>query len=125
MYEEIYLCINTNLCRICCYIDLWYYLSKHVGTFSISNYSRELTEFSSQIELGKIQNSDKAKSAAEKIWTETFGASVKGKRPYRVSFDEEKHVWLVRGSYLLIPGGPHILIQKKDGKVLAVWHDKF
>ncbi len=120
IYTLIAVCVTFAVILACSFFS-----SKHVGNFSILNYTRELTEFSSYIELGEIQNSEEAKNAAEKIWVETFGESVKNKKPYRVSFDEENQIWLVRGSYLLVPGGPHILIQKEDGKVLAVWHDKF
>jgi len=43
-----------------------------------------------------------------------------------VLFDEESETWLVHGTLPknTIGGVPYILIQKSDGKVLAVWHTK-
>ena len=57
---------------------------------------------------------------------EIYGESVKNKKPYNVSFDEQNQVWMIQGT---LPknwdgGVPHILIQKSDGRILAIWHDK-
>ena len=94
-------------------------------TFSLADYSEMMDKFPSDLELGAIDTSADALAAAEQVWTSIYGQSINNKIPYRVSFDEEEQVWLVRGSYFFVfPGGPHILIRQEDGRVLAVWHDK-
>lgn len=97
-----------------------------IGKFNISEYSEVVIQFSSDKIVGTVQDVETAKEKAESIWIELYGDEVKEKKPYIVSFDELNEVWLVQGS---LPenkfgGVPYILIQKSDGKVLAVWHDK-
>lgn len=101
-----------------------------VGTFKLTDYNCFIEEFPSEKVLGSVDSAQLAKEKAEVIWIETYGESIKEKKPYEVSFDEENDVWLITGSmpknlFGNIKGGvPYILIQKADGKVLAVWHDK-
>lgn len=97
-----------------------------IGKFNVSEYSEVVIQFSSDKIVGTVQDVETAKEKAESIWIELYGDEVKEKKPYIVSFDELNEVWLVQGS---LPknkfgGVPYILIQKSDGKVLAVWHDK-
>ena len=97
-----------------------------IGTFKLADYGYFIGNFSSEKVLGPVDSAQIAKENAEIIWTEIYGESIKGKKPYEVSFDDENQVWLVYGT---LPknwdgGIPQILIQKADGKVLAVWHDK-
>ena len=94
--------------------------------FSIAEYSSYIDEFPSEKVVGFVDNKKIAKEKAELLWLEIYGDSIKDKKPYVVSFDETNQVWLVQGS---LPknydgGVPNILIQKSDGKVLAIWHDK-
>ncbi len=89
--------------------------------------------------LGRTETPKDVKRKAEAIWVAIYGKGIKKtNRPYVVSYDSEREVWLVEGSvngqwYLRIiefffgtteGGAPSILIQKNDGKILAVWHDK-
>lgn len=97
-----------------------------IGKFNVSEYSEVVIQFSSDKIVGTVQDVETAKEKVESIWIELYGDEVKEKKPYIVSFDELNEVWLVQGS---LPknkfgGVPYILIQKSDGKVLAVWHDK-
>jgi len=95
--------------------------------FSINEYSQELSTFSnvSNDVTNEIKTAAQAKSAAFKIWKQVYGDSVIFKLPYRVYYDSESHIWLVKGSWVFfIPGGPHILLKEEGGEVLAVWHDK-
>lgn len=97
-----------------------------VGTFKLKDYSYYIENFPSDKVLGSINSAQTAKENAEVIWVEIYGESTKEKKPYEVSFDDENQVWFVQGT---LPknwdgGVPHILIQKADGTVLAVWHDK-
>ncbi len=97
-----------------------------VKSFSINEYKRFIEEFKTDIVIGEILNKTDAIRNAEKIWIEIYGESIKEKRPYKVLFDSKNDIWLVKGTLPvnMFGGVPYILIQKSDGKVLAVWHDK-
>lgn len=97
-----------------------------VDGFRLTDYSDYIAEFPSEKVLGTIDSLQKAKEEAEIIWLEVYGDSVKDMKPYIVSYDEESQVWLVQGTLKKNHDGgvPCILIQKSDGKVLAVWHGK-
>ncbi|MDR1564013.1 MAG: YbbC/YhhH family protein [Oscillospiraceae bacterium] len=99
----------------------------HVGTFTLSDYSHFMEGFESERVLGATDTAKDARQKAEKVFVEIYGKSVKEEKPFLVAFDEESQVWLVSGNW---PpkgskgGAAKILIQKSDGKVLAVWHEK-
>ena len=104
------------------------------GTFKLADYSEYMADYNDYFPteempapFGPINSSKEAKEAAEAIWKEIYGDSITKRKPYRVFFDEENRVWLVQGSFPVFwtGGGPHILLQKVDGKVLAIWHEKF
>ncbi len=98
-----------------------------VNEFSLSEYNNYIENFSSDKILGKIDNEKIAKEKAESVWIDLYGEQIKReKKPYIVSFDPNNEVWLVTGSLPknMLGGVPYIIIQKHDGKVLAVWHDK-
>ena len=97
-----------------------------VDGFRLTDYSDFIAEFPSEKVLGAIDSLQKAKEEAEIIWLEVYGDSVKDMKPYIVSYDGESQVWLVQGTLKKNQDGgvPCILIQKSDGKVLAVWHGK-
>lgn len=97
-----------------------------IKNFDIVDYSYYISEFSSNEVLGKIDNAEIAKEKAESIWWGTYGESIKNEKPYQVFFDATNEVWLVSGTMPRNQKGgvANILIQKSDGKVLAVWHDK-
>ena len=102
------------------------------GSFELADYNEYISHYNAYFPaeekkepVGYIGSPEDAKKAAEAIWKEIYGKSITTKKPYKTFFDEENQVWLVRGTVLFTEGGPHILIQKSDGKILAVWHDKF
>ena len=97
-----------------------------VDSFKLTDYSDFIERFPSEKILGSIDSAQTVKEKAETIWLDIYGNSVKDKKPYNVFFDEQNQVWLVQGTLQKnCDGGvPHILIQKSDGKVLAVWHSK-
>jgi hypothetical protein len=99
-----------------------------INHFSLDDYDYyiNLNRYSSDRILGPVDDAEIAKEKAEDVWIELFGDSVTGKRPYQVMFDETNEVWLVQGTLpkKMLGGIPYIIIQKTDGKVLAVWHDK-
>ncbi len=101
--------------------------------------------FTDDLALGRTESPRDAVKKAELVWievlekTQVFGdMHTKEYRPYKVFYDSDRAIWLVMGSlgerwYHKIIGHffssswyggvPYILIQKSDGKILAVWHD--
>lgn len=60
------------------------------------------------------------------IWLNLFGEKIKDEKPYKVFYDEQNDIWLVKSSLPRgwIGGVVYILMQKSDGKILAIWHDQ-
>lgn len=109
---------------IICLSNNWW--NTKSSEFSLDEYQSCVEKFSSQIVVGAVETEKEAIKIAEKIWTNTYGESVRFKKPYKVFYDADSDVWLVQGSlpFYMSGGIPHILIEKSKGKVLAVWHDK-
>lgn len=103
-----------------------------VQDFSMSEYEHYIEEFPSDLTLGETLDSDSAKKKAEETWIKIYGEKIKKEnQPYKVYFDSTNNTWLIVGSTpktwpwtSYIGGVPYIIIQKSDGKVLAVWHDR-
>ncbi len=97
-----------------------------VKAFEVSGNQKHIDNFSSEETVGSISGAKDALAKAELIWIKTFGEQVKKEKPYQVSYDVEKEVWLIQGSMPPgVKGGvANILIENRTGKVLAVWHDK-
>ena len=91
----------------------------------ISDYNKYFPEEKKSEPVGYIGSSKDAKKVAEAIWKEIYGESTAKRKPYKTYFDKENQVWLVTGRAFFVAGDPNILIQKADGKILAVWHGKF
>ena len=82
-----------------------------------------IEDFPSDKYLGEVLTAEDAIMHAEKEWVTLYGDEVLNDKPYAVYYDAEMDVWFVRGS---LPDGykgivARILIQKDDGKILAVW----
>lgn len=107
-------------------ISLLFYNKSKIRRFDVSMYNSYIKQFPSDEILGPIDSAKYAKEKAEAVWLELYGDEVKDKKPYTIFFDDSNEVWLVEGrlSKNMLGGVPHILIQKSDGKILAVWHDK-
>lgn len=97
-----------------------------VDNFSISDYDGYIEQFSSKKTLGETNDAKTAKKKAEEVWIELYGEKIKSSKPYKTLYDKTNEVWLVQGSLPenTIGGVPYILIQKSDGRILAVWHTK-
>lgn len=85
--------------------------SGKVGSFDIAAYNKYIDEFPSEKILGPISDRKSAKEKAESLLREIYGDSMKSKKPYTVSFDEESQVWLIEGSLPKNSDGgvPHVL----------------
>ena len=108
---------------------IYYYMQNNkVGKFSLEEdmYKRAIIDFPSDRVLGEIPTAKIARESAVSIWLESFGSKINNEKPYKVFFDDDENVWLVTGTLPRgwIGGVAYILIQKSDGKVLAVWHDQ-
>lgn len=73
-----------------------------------------------------VPDAKTARELAEVILYPIFGESINKRKPFIVEFDDKNQVWIVKGQ---LPqnydgGVPYIIIQKNDGKILAVWHTK-
>lgn len=91
----------------------------------VEHYNNNFPEEEKAEPKGSIGSAKEAKKAAKAVWKEIYGFSASLKIPYHVFFDEENQVWYICGTWFFAEGGPHILIRKSDGEILAVWHDKF
>jgi len=100
----------------------------------IAEYRIESPRFKFEKPFGPVDSARDAKQKAEIVWLEIYGEGVKKQRPYNVFFDDENQVWLVNGSLKggffdplglnMLGGTAHILLQRADGEVLAVWHSR-
>lgn len=97
-----------------------------IDNFSISDYGSYIEQFSSEKKVGETNDAKTAKKKAEEVWIKLYGEEIKSRKPYRTLYDKTNEVWLVQGSLPenMIGGVPYILIQKADGRILAVWHTK-
>ncbi len=108
-----------------CWVDQW------VFEFSLDEYSGHVDTYLGNHDrlYGTIETAEDARAVAERILQEEYRA--KGyyagtSKPLTVSFDEEKQVWLVQATKcIFVKAGVHILLNKEDGRVLAIWMDKF
>jgi len=91
----------------------------------LQEYSRMIKQFSVDADVGIVENKEDAIKAAEEMWLNKFGDSILEKKPYAAVYDKQNEIWLVHGTLpmYMVGGVPMILIER-NGKVLAVWHDK-
>lgn len=97
-----------------------------VGDCELSEYQYFIDNFSSDEILGIVDTSKDAVEKTEKIWEKIYGKSVKDKKSYQVSYAPKNEVWLVQGTLTFNKDGgvPCLIIERKTGKVLALWHGK-
>ncbi len=101
-----------------------------VGEFSLVKYQWEIENFSSDKNVGKVDNPSIAIEKAKELWIEKFSA-INGQpynpingRKIEVSYDSEEECWHINGTLPpnTLGGVPHAII-RKNGEVVAVWHD--
>jgi hypothetical protein len=97
-------------------------------TFSFSN---EIASKYSNLQSGYIPkegfvpNEITAIKIAEAVWLPIYGEKVYQNKPYNVKLI--KGVWIIEGtlpSDFTQGGVPYIEVQKKDGKIIKVYHSK-
>jgi|GEM_PF-1230359 len=76
--------------------------------------------------LDIVPDEKTAEEVAKVILTLIYGKDIKKSKPFEVNFDSEYNAWVVSGTLKanMAGGVPTIIIQKSDGKVLAVSHTK-
>lgn len=73
-----------------------------------------------------VKDKETAIKLAEDILLPIYGNEINDKKPFEATYDEEFKAWVVSGTLgkNFIGGVPNVIIQKSDGKVLAVWYTK-
>ena len=101
-----------------------------VKTFALLSYQQEIEAFPSDKNVGQIDDADTAVEKAKELWIDAFSAV--GEKPYQpaargkieVSYDSDEECWHINGTLKpdTLGGVPHAII-RKNGNVIAVWHD--
>jgi hypothetical protein len=111
-------------------VFIWNYVStSNVKEFNLKDYELEMKDktlynsLKREVFFGIIDNPKTAKEKAEEVFVEVDREMANKAKPYKVFFDSEFDVWLVRGSFPPNQRGgiPYIVFQKSDGKVLGIW----
>lgn len=99
--------------------------------FKISDYQWAIEHYSFSQNIGFINKAETAMEKAKELWMVKYG-TINGK-PYNaingqricVFYDPLAECWYIHGTLPphTLGGVPHALI-KKNGDVLAVWHDQ-
>ena len=97
-----------------------------VKEFDVNEYLFFIESFPSNETIGNTSNLGDVIAQVEEIWVELYGESVKNEKPYEVFYDADKGVWLIRGSLPAhrLGGVANLLLDKRSGEVLAVWHEE-
>ena len=101
-----------------------------VGEFALEDYQWEIESFPSDENVGEVDTAETAIEKSKELWTQKF-ATGNGKsydcingRKVEVFYDPEAECWYVRETLPrnTLGGVPHAII-RKNGDVIAVWHD--
>ncbi len=73
---------------------------------------------------GMVTNEKTALTIAEAIWLSVYGGNIYRQKPFKAMSQDD--VWVVDGvAHAKVGGAPHIVISKKDGKIVAVSRDRY
>ena len=102
-------------------------INPFLKSFSLDDYNKELNKFGKEdLILGEVTTVSEAKNEAEKIFSEYYSNDYHvSSKIYSVYYDSTNKAWLVKGNFHILPSGPYIIISAVDGKILALWHEKF
>ena len=94
-----------------------------VESFSMTNYQWEIQTFSTDQNVGEVNDKNTAIEKSKSLWIEKYSADIPN-RKIKVAYDEKEESWHV---YSVSPpntlgGVLHTIIQK-NGDVLAVWSE--
>jgi hypothetical protein len=75
-------------------------------------------------ERNYVPDEKTAIAIAEAVWLPVFGEKIYKSKPFTATLDSEL-IWTVKGTLNAYKGGvPYCRIQKKDGKIVSVYHTK-
>ena len=115
-------------------IELYTYPAEMVGEFSLDDYQDTIEIFSTDKNIGPVEDLDDVTEKAQILWNEKFpfGGS-DGPNPgdgIEVFFDSENACWLVRGTAPEGPFPPGVagwtgavpnIIIRENGDIVAIW----
>ena len=94
-----------------------------VEAFCLTEYQWEIQTFSTEQNVGEVNDKDVAIKNAKTLWLEKYGANIPEKK-IEVAYDTKEECWHVYGT--LSPntlGGVLHAVIRKNGDLLAVWID--
>ncbi|HWB24852.1 MAG TPA: NTF2 fold immunity protein [Chitinophagaceae bacterium] len=72
-----------------------------------------------------VPNKETAIKIAEAVWLPIYGNKIYNEMPFTARLDTTKGIWIVSGTLYTEAGGVACAyIQKKDGKIIKVYHGK-
>ena len=112
-------------------------IGEEVDEFTISIINSDLEERvkNNEVEslLGRevifenVETKEDVVRNVESIWIEFYGEElIKSERPYNISFDADRNLWFVCGSfnydYDVLGGVAYAVVSKESGKLLVMGH---
>ena len=99
------------------------YDNLNVGTFSLIEYEWEISNYQSNINVGKLSNKVLAIEKTKSLWNKKYNIDT-DKLQIKISFDSEENCWHI---YNITPsntlGGVYHAIIRMNGDVIAIWVD--
>lgn len=94
-----------------------------VETFCLTKYQWEIQTFSTEQNIGEVNDKNVAIKNAKSLWLKKYGVEISEKK-IEVAYDTKEECWHVYGmlSSNTLGGVLHALI-RKNGDLLAVWID--
>lgn len=94
-----------------------------VETFCLTKYQWEIQTFSTDQNIGEVNDKNVAIKNAKSLWFEKYSVDIP-ERKIEVAYDSKEECWHVYGALSpnTLGGVLHAIIQK-NGDVLAVWSD--
>ena len=94
--------------------------------FEAGGYLRYIEKFSRDEKLDSVSDVNDLVNQIETIWIRIYGDRIKEERPYKVFYDKNHGIWMVKGSLKenVLGGEAYALIADGSWEVLAIWHDK-
>lgn len=76
--------------------------------------------------FGRIDDISELRKQAQKAWINEYGVRIRlTQRPYSVFYDSEHDLYLISGTTDSAFGGvANMFVERKTGRVLAIWHEK-
>jgi hypothetical protein len=102
--------------------------------FQVADYEDKIEQYPSDMVVGETPTKRDAREKAKVVFQESFPDNSYSEKPYLVYLDKENDAWLIKGTmttpfpkilwyWFFVGTEPYAIIQRSDGKVLAVWRD--